>query len=202
MARPIRSLPNTNPPDSDYQFGRLRDNPGDGTGTKVNEAMLGDMKQFFEKLMFDAGIAFNGLPDNSYSGYQLNQALGLFINGQNNAWNNLSLLNSWAPSVNSYARWRFIGPQNILVEIQAILVTPAGLNNVFANIPAAWNMGNSLGNDRSFPISSVRGSNFLNNFIFKLTGFLGTLRVIPANADAMTSGDVHFINQIFRVDTN
>jgi hypothetical protein len=45
----------------------------------VDEGVYGDIHQFFEKLMADAGIVANGLPENQYSGFQLNQALTTLI---------------------------------------------------------------------------------------------------------------------------
>lgn len=77
MAREILDLTNVDPADSDYPYGRVRDitTPGAGDGTPVNEAMLGDVIQFFNKLMDEGAITPNGLPDNDYSGFQLYEAL-------------------------------------------------------------------------------------------------------------------------------
>lgn len=80
MARSITVLPNTDAPDTDYPGGRLKDKVGSNPGTRVNEAMLGDMSQFFDKLMRETGAVYNNLPDNEYSGLQLYTAL-LNING-------------------------------------------------------------------------------------------------------------------------
>jgi len=77
--RLLATKTNVNAPDSDYPFGRIRNNPGNGTGTPVNELLYGDMHQFFEKLMDAAGITANGLPDNDYSGFQLFEALDTYI---------------------------------------------------------------------------------------------------------------------------
>lgn len=78
--RALRTKTNVQAPDSDYTFGRIKDDPGDNTGTPVNELLYGDMHQFFEKLMLDAGLAANGLPEQAYTGFQLNQALSkLFL---------------------------------------------------------------------------------------------------------------------------
>lgn len=74
MARNILQLTNVDPADSDYPSGRVRNNPGDNSGTPVNEALLGDMVQFFQKIMVEAGITPNQLPDNEYSGWQLYEA--------------------------------------------------------------------------------------------------------------------------------
>lgn len=75
MAIALTSKPNTNVPDSDYPYGQIRDNTGGGNGTPVNTVVYGDFHQFFAKLMDAAGISYNGLPDNAYSGFQLFEAL-------------------------------------------------------------------------------------------------------------------------------
>jgi hypothetical protein len=73
--RPITSLPNTEAPDADFPGGRLKNTVGANAGTRVNESMVGDWSQFFYKLMNEAGITPNGLPDSEYSGFQLFKAL-------------------------------------------------------------------------------------------------------------------------------
>lgn len=77
--RSLASKTNVTAPGGDYPYGRLKNNPGDGTGTPVNELVYGDFHQFFEKLMADAGLSANGLPENSANGFQLNAALAAFI---------------------------------------------------------------------------------------------------------------------------
>lgn len=73
--RPLRNKTNVIAPTSIYPYGRVKDNPGDGTGTPVNEQVYGDIHQFFEKLMADAGMAANNAPESVYDGFQLNEAL-------------------------------------------------------------------------------------------------------------------------------
>lgn len=75
MARIIENFPNTVTPDSDYPYGRIRDNDGTGNGTPVNEFTNGDIHQFFARMMDQAGISPNGLPDSDYATYQLFLAL-------------------------------------------------------------------------------------------------------------------------------
>jgi hypothetical protein len=77
--RAITSLPNTTSPDADFPYGRFKDTVGANPGTRVNESMAGDWAQFFAKIMDEAGITPNGLPDSEYSGWQLYEALkGVF----------------------------------------------------------------------------------------------------------------------------
>lgn len=91
--RPITSLPNTEAPDADFPGGRLKNTVGANAGTRVNESMVGDWSQFFYKLMNEAGVTPNGLPDSEYSGFQLMTALVRIFGGMRRivyeigAWN-------------------------------------------------------------------------------------------------------------------
>lgn len=71
---PLQDKVNVDAPDSDYPFGKVRDDNGTGNGTPVDFDFLHDYTQFFEKLMDASGITPNGLPDNEYSGFQLYEA--------------------------------------------------------------------------------------------------------------------------------
>jgi hypothetical protein len=74
MARlPIHWGPNVVAPDSDYPSGRSKNIP---SGTPMNELTMGDFQQFFFKMLREAVITANGLPDNEYSGNQYFQAAG------------------------------------------------------------------------------------------------------------------------------
>jgi hypothetical protein len=73
--------PNTTPPDDDYPFGNIKDNPGNRTGTPLNKLVHADFHQFFEKMFDQSGLVANGLPDNDYNGFQLFEALLAVTNG-------------------------------------------------------------------------------------------------------------------------
>lgn len=73
--RKLVNKTNVQAPDADYPYGRAKDNPGNKTGTPVDENLLGDMIQFFEHLFAESGLVANELPDNDYSGFQLFEAL-------------------------------------------------------------------------------------------------------------------------------
>lgn len=76
MARNLALQDGVDPADSDYPSGRARDDDGTGTyGTPANEAILGDMLQFFMKLIRMAAITTNNLPDSEYNGFQYVEAL-------------------------------------------------------------------------------------------------------------------------------
>lgn len=77
---------------ADYPKGRTRDKVGVTPGTIVNELINGDIQQFFQKLIIDAGITENNSPDNVSNGYQLLEALdGRFLP---DTWVNLTTPNT------------------------------------------------------------------------------------------------------------
>lgn len=103
MARSIIGKTNTDPAGSysglSYPYGKIRDDSGAGDGTPVNTQVYGDFHQFFAKLMADAGLAFNGQPENATNGFQYNIALNnlmykhfgsgfTFTNSGANVWDN------------------------------------------------------------------------------------------------------------------
>lgn len=73
--RSLQNKPSVKPPDADFPFGRIKDKVGSNTGTPINEAVYGDFHQFFEKLMNEAGLTANELPESEYAGFQLMTAL-------------------------------------------------------------------------------------------------------------------------------
>lgn len=79
----MRSLKNKTrvlPPDGDFIYGRIKDDsPGVKDGTPVNELLYGDTHQFFERLMDEAGVVPNDLPESEYSGFQLFEALNALL---------------------------------------------------------------------------------------------------------------------------
>lgn len=79
MARDLELKTNVVPPSGDYPDGRIQNDDGSGNGTPVTEAVYGDFHQFFAKLLRDAGIAANNLPDNTTNEFQLNDALNLSV---------------------------------------------------------------------------------------------------------------------------
>lgn len=80
MAIALQNKPNVEAPGGDYPYGKIKDNPGNGTGTPVNEVVYGDFHQFFAKMMAEAGITYNNFPDNAADGFQYFLALLKNIN--------------------------------------------------------------------------------------------------------------------------
>jgi hypothetical protein len=75
MAIRLQIKPNVLAPVFPFSYGRIKDNPGDNTGTPVNEYVYGDFHQFFAALLSAGSITPNDLPENGSNGYQYNQAL-------------------------------------------------------------------------------------------------------------------------------
>lgn len=101
MARGLINYPERSTPNSDYPSGRITDDPGDGTGTPIDQYTNDDIHQFLDKILRRSGITPNGLPENEYSGHQYHQALDAIINARISdivPWTNLTLINGWAAS--------------------------------------------------------------------------------------------------------
>lgn len=81
MARKLENLVNVDTPSVDYPRGRVRDEsaPAANDGTPVNEALMGDIHQFFAGLLDSAQVTPNGLPDNTTNGFQLLKAFQLHL---------------------------------------------------------------------------------------------------------------------------
>lgn len=112
MARKITDLDGQiTPQDSDYIYSQIKDDDGSGNGTQMNVKAFGDIFQFFQRLMDKGGITPNSLPDNSYSGWQLMDALDAIlapirssIAGTEDVWHTVgaasqpAFQNSWTSS--------------------------------------------------------------------------------------------------------
>lgn len=78
--RKLIDTPNIEAATSDYPKGRVKDRVGATPGTTLNELGMGDLIQLAQKLIIDAAIVENDLPDNVTNGYQLLTALNAKIN--------------------------------------------------------------------------------------------------------------------------
>ena len=74
MARNLALKTNVEPADSDYPYGKIKDDSGSGDGTPVNELVYGDMHQFFARMFAKSGLVYNNLPDSDYSDFQFFEA--------------------------------------------------------------------------------------------------------------------------------
>lgn len=78
--RSITDFTNHDAPDTDYPYGKIRDNNGTNNGTPVNEATYGDIHQLMARVMHYSRQTSNGLPDNDYNGFQLFDAFTKMFN--------------------------------------------------------------------------------------------------------------------------
>lgn len=77
--RTLLAVPNVDGATTDYPKGKVRDKSGPTAGTTGGEILFGDLVQLLQKLVIDAGITENTLPDNVANGYQLLDALNAKI---------------------------------------------------------------------------------------------------------------------------
>jgi hypothetical protein len=114
--RLLQNKTNVDAPDDDYPFGRARNNPGNRTGTPVDEELVGDILQFFEKMFNASGLVANELPDNDYTGFQLFEAFDAYIQAKIDAA--LAIINpdglrvKLVPIIN----WNMSVDDNIIVD--------------------------------------------------------------------------------------
>lgn len=88
MAIKLENKTNVDAPSTDYPYGKIRDNPGDNSGTPLNEMVHQDYVQFFARLLHygesSLWMTANGLPENQTNGFQyVDQALAIFIREMN-----------------------------------------------------------------------------------------------------------------------
>lgn len=74
MAIELQNKTNVQAPDATWIFGKTLDDTGSNDGTPLDHATLTDYVQFFAKMAGEAGITFNGIPDNATNGWQYYQA--------------------------------------------------------------------------------------------------------------------------------
>lgn len=75
MAIALSAKQNVEAPSVTYPYGSIKDNTGLNDGTPVNRAVYSDFHQFFARLLEQAVITPNGLPDNATNTYQYFLAL-------------------------------------------------------------------------------------------------------------------------------
>ena len=70
-------------PATGYPYGSLANDP---SGTLVNTVMVSDLWQTAQRLLANAGIALNDLPDNATNGFQVMQALNQLFQAPQSGW--------------------------------------------------------------------------------------------------------------------
>lgn len=130
----LKNKPNVTPPTSTYPHGRLTDDTGSGNGTPIDQQTNNDIHSFLQQLMVDAGVTPNNILDNEYDGFQLNLALGLYINKIINArwgpWKDIALTGTWAAVGSPAPQYRL---SNGMVELRG-QISGGGSGTVTGNI--------------------------------------------------------------------
>jgi hypothetical protein len=75
LAIGIENYPNVTATSAAYPNKKSKDNSGANDGTPVNTLTLSDGQQFLAKLLREAGLTANGLPENETDGHQYYEAL-------------------------------------------------------------------------------------------------------------------------------
>lgn len=75
MAVDLLAKPNVITTDPAFPLGKIKDNPGDNTGTPVNALVYSDMHIFFASMMVYAGLTYSGNLDNGFTELQYLLAL-------------------------------------------------------------------------------------------------------------------------------
>lgn len=128
-----------------YPNGRIKDNPGDGSGTPVDERVYGDIHENNAFLLRRYDIIYNNLPDNTTNGYQ-------FVEGMRA----LPSKNDMLLTIGQFNATTFSAAVKIgLLEENEVILCRAGLNS-------AAGFTSIRGNDNatvavSFPESFLSG---------------------------------------------
>jgi hypothetical protein len=80
MAIKLASKPNVDAPGGDYPYGNIKDDTGSNDGTPLNKLVHADFHQYFAKLLADAQITGNDLPESTSNTFQYILALKKLIN--------------------------------------------------------------------------------------------------------------------------
>lgn len=81
--RKLVNKTNVDPAVFPYIKGKIRDNPGNNTGTPVDELLYGDIHQMMEMLLAMGGIVPNDLAENGTNSFQTAAAFLNLANNQN-----------------------------------------------------------------------------------------------------------------------
>jgi len=144
MARVLKNVPNVDGTTTNYPNGKIRNKDNNANpavvGSPIVEEIYGDIIQFFQKLLIDAGITANGNPDNVANGYQLVDALkkviypsGTILNWYGNLTDNFD---STGLGKNKWLGWALMNGQN---------GTPSAAGKFFVNYDDADPDYNALG---------------------------------------------------------
>lgn len=136
MAIKLEDKPGVQAPNVAYPFGRPKDNLGSNDGMPLNVLTHGDFHQFFAKMMDDAGISYNGLPDNATDGFQYFLALQKVIDNYINLYDDLSSSVTAAAGITVISKkvykWK---NKKVFVEFSGTYTSTFAPTDILTNLP-------------------------------------------------------------------
>lgn len=191
MARTLVGKTNTDPAVYPYVFGKIRDNPGNNTGTALNENTCGDQHQFFEGLLAIGNVTPNNLPENALNGFQYSVALQYIPKIQTDFYHTVGF--PMQPSfVNSFASSSYIsgpsagykkGDRTNRVYLQGAFQRSTELNST-----TAWTMplGYRPASNVTVPIL-MRNNSLYKSGVLTVNAATGDVQVHCDTGDATTT---------------
>jgi len=168
--RQITDQDNYVAPGGQYPYGRLKNDSGAFDGTTCNENLLGDLFQFVMKMMDQAGITPNGIPDNASSGYQIFDAYrGGFFGDLIDV---TSYATGWQDNSTDPLKFRKVGSKTVTIRGKTSNVTPSGFTSdkdIFT-LPVGYRPAK----DRKFVVST-QASDFYAQVKIATTGVVSIL---------------------------
>lgn len=119
MGRELKLKTSVDTPNSEFPYGRIRDDDGTLTyGTPVNELVYGDMHQFFARMFemakaVDSTFDYNDEPDNAYDGFQYFEAFQKAMFG---AKQTPSYTGNYIASGTSPISFRKVGDRKVMIQ--------------------------------------------------------------------------------------
>lgn len=168
-----------------YPNGKIKDNPGNNTGTPFDAKVYQDFHQFFAKLLRDAGIVPNNLHDNETNGYQYFQAARRLFRQFPNYTPYLGLATPLTPSGDADHLIHFTGGAGKTVELPES-TDPDTMDIVTIRIV------NDSANSLSV-IPNGAGSDTINGSGSTVTINAGTIKQFTLDKDGDTSGFPNWI---------
>jgi hypothetical protein len=134
-------------PSTDYVKGRIVDNQ-----TPINEAINGDIIEFFHRMAWQASITENTLPDNVTNGHQLLQALQYLIELYSKVANNAGIIwlkipiGIWNMDADEFKYIEWVRPANHSVLIMEAIIYEDSLvdNRMITNLSASGSVAGSI----------------------------------------------------------
>ncbi len=155
MAIRLQDKANTIAPNGTYEFGDIKDNTGSNNGTAVNRINHADFHQFFAKIMSDAGITYNGLPDNTTNDYQYWLALKEIVKKYSGDYADVSsgITAGSGISISSLTAREYRNGTIMIAAILSFTSNIAANTNILSGIPNAFS--NSFKGYTSFSTTHV-----------------------------------------------